>query len=186
MTLTYSSVSFWAVLDFLIKHFLKIPIIRTWAFHSSFFFLFLWSGFIFTSPFIQSIAHHPSSLSWHVTSSKRSCLTSTDIPLYQTRFISHATQTICFCNILYLLFYSFFGGYNHFCNVCFFLCKAELSMRDDFHVHLTLHCLSTCSNAGHIVQTQYLLTKRFGNCWKETWYLVAYQEIQRCLISYKK
>lgn len=59
-------------------------------------------------------------------------------------------------------------------------------MRDDFHVHLTLHCLSTCSNAGHIVQTQYLLTEHFGNCWKETWYLVAYQEIQRYLISYKK
>ena len=117
MTLTYSSVSFWAVLDFLIKHFLKIPILCTWAFHSSFFsssffFFFLWSAFIFTSPFTQSIAHHPSSVSWHVSSSKRSCLTSTDIPLYQTRFISHATQTICFCNVLYLLFYSFFflGG----------------------------------------------------------------------------
>ena len=32
----------------------------------------------------------PSSLSWNVTSLKRSCLTSTDIPLYQTRFITHA------------------------------------------------------------------------------------------------
>lgn len=124
MTLTYSSVSFWAVLGFPHKAFLQNTNSLYLGFSQLFIYLFfLCNAFIFTSPFTQSIAHHPSNISWHVTSSKRSYLTSTDIPFYQTRFISHATQTICFCNVLYLLFYNFFGGIIIYSMFVFFLVK---------------------------------------------------------------